>query len=95
MSDGSVRRMKTIPLRTLLRDPKSVKKMTRSGHAVRITDGGAALWDLTAPVMHSEKGSESREVLWEQHFEDLLGGGKTPDGMPSLDQVLEFSRGVR
>jgi hypothetical protein len=87
--------MKTIPLRTLLRDPKSVKKMTRSGHAVRITDGGAALWDLTAPVIHSEKDSESREGLWEQHFEDLLGGGETPAGMPSLDQVLEFSRGER
>jgi len=46
-------------------------------------------------VIHSEKGSESREVLWEQHFEDLLGGGETPAGMPSLDQVLEFSRGER
>jgi hypothetical protein len=87
--------MKTIPLRTLLRDPKSVKKMTSSGHAVRITDGGAALWDLMAPVIHSEKGSDSREVLWEQHFEDLLAGGETPAGLPSLDQVLEFSRGER
>jgi hypothetical protein len=87
--------MKTIPLRTLLRDPKSVKKLTGGGHSVRITDGGVALWDLTAPAVHLEKDDEARSELWERHFEDLLGGPPPPAGMPGLDQVLDFSRGER
>lgn len=62
---------------------------------MRITDGGVALWDLTAPAVHLEKDEEARSDLWEQHFKDLLGGAPAPAGMPSLDEVLDFSRGER
>jgi hypothetical protein len=36
--------MKTVTLRTLLREPLKVKRWTRTGKRVRITDNGAALW---------------------------------------------------
>jgi hypothetical protein len=38
--------MKTMTLRTLLREPLNVKRWTRTGKRVRITDNGAALWIL-------------------------------------------------
>ena len=87
--------MKTIPLRTLLRDPKSVKKLTGGGHSVRITDGGVALWDLSAPLVQADKDEADRNRLWDEHFDDLLAQPLRQDGMPSLDHVLELSRGDR
>lgn len=45
--------MKTITLRTLVREPHKVKRWTRTGESVRITDSGEPLWILrpadTAP----------------------------------------------
>jgi hypothetical protein len=38
--------MKTVTLRTLLREPLKVKRWTRTGKRVQITDNGAALWIL-------------------------------------------------
>jgi hypothetical protein len=40
--------MKTITLRTLVREPLKVKRMTRAGQAVRVTDKGEPLWVLQA-----------------------------------------------
>ena len=40
--------MKTITLRTLVREPIKVKRMTRAGQAVRVTDNGEPLWVLQA-----------------------------------------------
>jgi hypothetical protein len=87
--------MKTIPLRTLLRDPKSFKKLTGSGHSVRITDGGAALWDITPPARALDTDAESRAALWDEHYADLLSRPPPKAGMPSLKEVLELSRGDR
>ena len=94
-SDVSVRQMKTVPLRTLLRDPKSVKKLTGGGHSVRITDGGVALWDLSAPSVNADTDEAERNRLWDEHFDDLMDQPLHAAGMPSLDQVLELSRGDR
>jgi len=41
--------MKTISLRTLLREPLKVKRMTRSGKSVQVTDNGHPLWILQPP----------------------------------------------
>jgi hypothetical protein len=38
--------MKTITLRTLLREPRKVKRWTRTGKSVQVTDGGEPLWIL-------------------------------------------------
>ena len=40
--------MKTIPLRRLLREPGRVKRWTRSGETVVITDAKERLWVLRA-----------------------------------------------
>jgi hypothetical protein len=38
--------MKTISLRTLLREPLKVKRMTCTGKPVQVTDNGQPLWIL-------------------------------------------------
>ena len=38
--------MKSIPLRTLVREPLKVKRMTRAGQSVQVTDNGEPLWIL-------------------------------------------------
>jgi antitoxin (DNA-binding transcriptional repressor) of toxin-antitoxin stability system len=38
--------MKKISLRTLVREPLKVKRMTRAGDAVQVTDRGEPLWIL-------------------------------------------------
>jgi hypothetical protein len=42
--------MKTITLRTLVREPLKVKRMTRTGNPVRVTDNGSPLWILQSAV---------------------------------------------
>jgi len=64
--------MKTMALRQLLRQPKSVKRLTAAGQAIRITDNGKPLW-----VIHPASGvagddRSCREIL-ECEFEALLG----------------------
>ena len=87
--------MKTVPLRTLLRNPKSVKKLTGGGHSVRITDGGVALWDLSAPAAEAGNDEDERNRLWDEHFDALLAQPLPLADAPSLDHVLELSRGDR
>ena len=38
--------MKTITLRTLVREPLKVKRITRTGKSVQVTDNGKPLWIL-------------------------------------------------
>jgi hypothetical protein len=38
--------MTTISLRTLVREPRKVKRMTRTGKPVQVTDNGKPLWIL-------------------------------------------------
>jgi hypothetical protein len=38
--------MKTVTLRTLMREPLKVKRITRTGKPVQITDNGEPLWIL-------------------------------------------------
>jgi hypothetical protein len=39
-------KMKTVSLRTLVREPLKIKRMTRAGYAVQVTDNGHPLWIL-------------------------------------------------
>jgi hypothetical protein len=48
--------MKTLPLRTLLREPTTIKKLTTSGQSVQITDNGKPLWIVqAAPVPNLDR----------------------------------------
>jgi hypothetical protein len=38
--------MKTITLRTLVREPRKIKRITRTGKSVQVTDNGEPLWIL-------------------------------------------------
>jgi antitoxin (DNA-binding transcriptional repressor) of toxin-antitoxin stability system len=47
--------MKTISLRTLVREPLKVKRMTRAGQAVQVTDNGEPLWILHPGQRHCRR----------------------------------------
>jgi len=89
--------MKILPLRQLLRDPKKVKKLTLAGVTVRITDGGKPLWDLSPSQPEGGPAGAAAEArrheLWEEHFTELASAPLPGSAMPSITDVLEFSRG--
>jgi hypothetical protein len=63
--------MKTIPLRTLIREPLKVKRMTRTGKPVQVTDNGKPLWILqsaNAADSEPERLRVTDEILEEVHF---------------------------
>jgi antitoxin (DNA-binding transcriptional repressor) of toxin-antitoxin stability system len=69
--------MKTIPLRTLVRDPIKVKAMTKKGQPVTVTDKGIPLWVLTpaqeAPVIDEEERARAiDEILEEARREKII-----------------------
>jgi hypothetical protein len=51
--------MKTSSLRTLLREPVAVKRMTRAGQPVRVTDQGQPLW-IPQPASGTAADAEQR-----------------------------------
>ena len=51
--------METISLRTLVREPLKVKRITRTGRSVRVTDNGEPLWILQ-PAKKSEASEKKR-----------------------------------
>ena len=52
--------MKTITLRTLLREPLKVKRWTRTGQCVRVNDRGEPLWLLQPANAALEEGKRRR-----------------------------------
>jgi hypothetical protein len=79
--------VKIIPLRTLLRDPLSVKKMTRCGEKVRITDKGQPLWDLVPAESKERTEKEDREV--EELLDEVL---REKPSKISLSKIILDSR---
>ena len=64
--------MKTITLRSLLREPRKVKCLTRAGTSVQVTDNGHPLWVIKPAVAkHDEK--RRRKELEEELAHILLG----------------------
>jgi hypothetical protein len=58
--------MKTITLRTLMREPLKVKRWTRTGKSLRVTDSGKPLWILqpaSAAPDEEERRRTTTEVL--------------------------------
>lgn len=79
--------MKTVTLRTLLRDPNSVKKLTNAGFRVQITDKGTPLWIIEAavdPVAEAERIRATDDVL-----DEVL---RSRVSSVSLAKILDESR---
>jgi len=79
--------MKTIPLRQLLRQPLTVKRWTRAGQTVQVTDNGEPLWTVQAAVTSCDR--EKRR----QAIEELLDKAQQqPKSSVSLSRLIKDSR---
>jgi hypothetical protein len=82
--------MTTISLRTLLRDPKRVKRMTRTGKPVQVTDNGQPLWILQPANGNGgamDEAERRREI--EKIFQEVL---RERPSRISASRILEESR---
>ena len=80
--------MKSVSLRTLVREPLKVKRMTRAGVSVQVTDNGEPLWILQPAHGTATEVSERRRGI-NDILEDVLN--EKPSA-PSLSKILETSR---
>ena len=79
--------MKTIPLRSLLREPIKVKRLTRSGQSIQVTDNGKPLWVIyPAPA---EEHDEERARALDELLDEAL---RAPRSCVSAVALLEESR---
>ena len=79
--------MKTITLRTLVREPLKVKRWTRTGKPVRVTDSGEPLWILQpADAAPDEK---ARRRATEDILDEVL---REKPSRVSAVRLLEESR---
>jgi hypothetical protein len=60
-------KMNTISLRTLLRDPRQVKRMTRTGQPVRVTHNPRPLW-----IIHPAAGTNEDEAKRRRAIDEIL-----------------------
>jgi antitoxin (DNA-binding transcriptional repressor) of toxin-antitoxin stability system len=79
--------MKTIPLRSLLREPVKVKRLTRSGQSVQVTDNGKPLWVIQPAAQ--EANDEERARAIDELLEEAL---RAPRSAVSAAKLLEESR---
>lgn len=79
--------MKTIPLRQLMRQPTQVKRWTRAGETVRVTDNGRPLWTVRAA--ESSDAQPGREEAIDEVLDETLAAAA---GDVSAAKLLEESR---
>jgi len=79
--------MKTITLRTLMREPLKVKHWTRRGAKVQVTDSGQPLWVIQAAEQTADDPNRRRAV--DEMLSDLLRERKAP---VSLSRLIKESR---
>jgi hypothetical protein len=91
VSDTSVRRMKTLPLRKLVRDPRSVQKLTAAGQSVRITNNGKRLWVVRPDTDNDANGHDerARRQAVDAELDRMLG---EPKSKISAAQIILESR---
>jgi len=80
--------MKTISLRTLVREPLKVKRMTRTGQSVQVTDNGEPLWILQ-PANGTEADEEERRRAIDEILDEVFS--EKPSKI-SLSRILDESR---
>ena len=79
--------MKTIPLRNLLREHVKVKRLTRSGQSVQVTDHGKPLWIIQPAAVPEDE--EARAQAIDELLEEALRAPRSPVSAAAL---LEESR---
>ncbi len=79
--------MKTIPLRQLVREPLKVKRWTRAGQTVRVTDNGEPLWTVQSAVAAAD--DENRRHELEELLDAVL---RQPRSRVSLSRIIKESR---
>jgi len=81
--------MKTISLRTLVREPLKVKRITpHTGKSVQVTDNGEPLWILQPAVTDTDEEQRRREI--EELFAEVRRGPRSK--IPLSKIVLESRR---
>jgi hypothetical protein len=80
--------MKTISLRTLVREPLKVKRMTRAGQSVQVTDNGEPLWILQ-PANGTAADEEERRRAIDEILDEVL---REKPSKISAAKLLEESR---
>ncbi len=80
--------MKTIPLRKLMREPTMVKKWTKAGQAVSVTDNGEPLWVIHPAEKPVEDEDERRRGI-EEVFAEVM---REPQSKISLSKIIKDSR---
>lgn len=85
-----------MPLRELVRHPKTAKKLTAAGKTVRITDNAEPLW-IVMPDLggDDEDNEEARTQAWEEYYADLLKQPLRKALVPSFARVVLEARGNR
>jgi hypothetical protein len=80
--------MKTVTLRTLVREPLKVKRITRTGKSVQVTDNGHPLWIIQPAKTQVDE--ELRQLEIEKELAEVLRGPKSR--IPLSKIVLESRR---
>jgi len=79
--------MKTVSLRTLVREPLKVKRMTRTGTPVQVTDRGEPLWILQPA--HAAADEQVRLRATDEILDEVLS--ERPSKVSAV-RLLEESR---
>ena len=80
--------MKRISLRTLLREPLKVKRITRTGKFVQVTDNGQPLWILQ-PANGTDTDEAERRRAIDEILDEVL---REKPSKISLSRILDESR---
>ena len=81
--------MTTVTLRTLVREPRKVKRITRTGKSVQVTDNGKPLWILQpADSTHADEAERLRAT--DEILEEVLR--QKPSKISLSKLVLESRR---
>ena len=80
--------MKTITLRTLVREPLKVKRLTRAGRSVQVTDNGAPLWILQ-PAGGTDADEAERRRAIDEVLDEML---REKPSKISAAELLDESR---
>ena len=79
--------MKTFTLRQLLREPNRIKRFTRAGQPVRITEDGKPLWIIQPATQLAAEAK--RRLAIDEWLDQVLA---EPVSSLSLSQIVKNSR---